>query len=231
MLLEAMRLVVDDAQVAFARGRVQLQLGHAERFDVAAHRGERRHQLVRDVGEQLPAGVVGRLERARAAGEFVGHLVERSRNRGNLVAADVGRARVQIAGAEALGCVLHVLQPPPRRTEHDERDDHHADAEHPAATSAIVGPSLRTMRQNGGPPGSTATRPTGMPPTTIGANSPDAAAVAAAAIAIGLAGRRPVGVGEERGVGRSHGRVRARGPSNGPGAVTATAEAPRPLVR
>ena len=42
----------------------------------------------------------------------------------------------------------------------------------PAATGAIVGPSLVTILQNDGPPGRTMTRPTGMPLTRIGANSP-----------------------------------------------------------
>ena len=36
----------------------------------------------------------------------------------------------------------------------------------------MVGPSSRTTRENGAPPGTTATRPSGMPFTMIGANSP-----------------------------------------------------------
>ena len=66
--LEPMRLVVDDVQVALARRLVERQLLHRQRFEVAAHRGQRRHQLVRDVGEQLAPRLVGRVERrARAA--------------------------------------------------------------------------------------------------------------------------------------------------------------------
>src|SRR5262245_32340746 len=41
----------------------------------------------------------------------------------------------------------------------------------PPATGAIRGPRIRNTRENGGPPGSTTTRPTGMPPTRMGANS------------------------------------------------------------
>ena len=45
-------------------GVVELQRGHRERLDVAAHRRERRHQLVGDVRQQLPPGLVRRFERA-----------------------------------------------------------------------------------------------------------------------------------------------------------------------
>ena len=54
--LEPMRFLVDDARDSARASRlIERQLGHRQRFDVAAHRRERRHQLVRDVGEQLPA--------------------------------------------------------------------------------------------------------------------------------------------------------------------------------
>ena len=59
-LLELLRLFADDRQVARLRLLVEREVGHAERFGVAADRGQRRHQLVRDVGEELPAGAVGR---------------------------------------------------------------------------------------------------------------------------------------------------------------------------
>ncbi len=75
-------------------------------------------------------------ERMRARRQLVGHPVERSRHGGNLVAAVLGGARGQIAGAEALGCVLHLAQPPPNRAEHDERDHRHADGQHAAANQA-----------------------------------------------------------------------------------------------
>ena len=68
-------------QVALARRRIELQLRHRERFDVAAHRRQRRHQFVRHVREQLTARLIGGFERARAARQLVGHLVERSRER------------------------------------------------------------------------------------------------------------------------------------------------------
>ena len=82
-------------EVARARRLVQRQLRHRQRFEIAAHRGDRRRQLVRHVGEQLAAHAVGRGERLGARGEVVGHRVERAGDRGDLVAAAIGRARRQ----------------------------------------------------------------------------------------------------------------------------------------
>ena len=64
--LEALRLLAHDAEVAVARVGVERQLGHRQRLEVAAHRGQRRHQLVRHVGEQLPPRAVGGLSCSRA---------------------------------------------------------------------------------------------------------------------------------------------------------------------
>ena len=79
---------------------VERQLGHAERLDVAADRRQRRHQLVRHVGEQLAARAIGFGQRRRAAVEIGGHAVERARERADLVAAGFGRAHVGASLAE-----------------------------------------------------------------------------------------------------------------------------------
>ena len=78
----------------------------------------------------MPARAVGRLERPGAVGELVGHAVERTRDRRHFVAAVLGRARREIAGAEPLGRRLHVPEAASRRTEHEERDERHAHGEH-----------------------------------------------------------------------------------------------------
>jgi hypothetical protein len=76
--LEASRLLVDDPQVSLARCPVDRQLGHRERFKVAAHRRERRHQLVGDVRKQLTTGADASSARARAARSSAIRLNERA---------------------------------------------------------------------------------------------------------------------------------------------------------
>ena len=73
------------------------------RLEIAAHRGQRRLQLVRDVRQHLPAEAVGGAQRLVARRQFHGHPVERPRQTRHLVAAVLGRTRRQIAGAEACG--------------------------------------------------------------------------------------------------------------------------------
>ncbi len=85
---------------------------------------------MRDVRQQLAPGIVGRLERLRAARELVAHLVERPRERRHLVAAALGRARRQVASAEADRGLLQLLHPPPGGTEHEHRDQRRADDQH-----------------------------------------------------------------------------------------------------
>ena len=85
---------------------------------------------MRDVGQELAAGAVRGLERLGAARQFVGHAVERSRDRRHLVAAPFGRARREIAAAEPFSRVLHRLQTPLRRPEDEKRDERHSHDEH-----------------------------------------------------------------------------------------------------
>jgi hypothetical protein len=54
---------------------------------------------VGDVGEELPARAVGRLERLAARRELGGHLVERVRERADFVAAALVGAIVAFTGA------------------------------------------------------------------------------------------------------------------------------------
>ena len=86
---------------------------------------------MRDVGQQLSACRVGRLERPRPAGQFQCHLVERSRESGDFVAAVVGCTSVQIARSQSFCGLLHGLQTPTCGAEDYECDHHHPDAQHP----------------------------------------------------------------------------------------------------
>ena len=125
-----MRFVADDRQVAAPRRCVQRQLRHRQRFEIAAHRGDRRRELVRDVGEQLTANAVGCGERLGARGEVAGHRVEGAGDGGDLVAAAIGRARGQVAGAETARRGLERAQPSPGRAEDHRRGQHGADDQH-----------------------------------------------------------------------------------------------------
>ena len=80
-VLEAIGLVVDDTEIAAARGVVERDIGHPQRLDITENRRERRRQLVRDVGQQLAPRAVRGLERLRALLQLAGHLIERPRAR------------------------------------------------------------------------------------------------------------------------------------------------------
>lgn len=84
--LELVRLLLDDAEVALPCGGIEPDLGHAERFDVAAYRRQRRHQLVREVRRELAPDAVRLGRRERAALEILRHPVERPRQRADFVA-------------------------------------------------------------------------------------------------------------------------------------------------
>jgi hypothetical protein len=53
-VLHALGFIDHDAEVTLARGIVETQVGHRHRFGVPADGGERRHELVGNIGEQLP---------------------------------------------------------------------------------------------------------------------------------------------------------------------------------
>ena len=91
--LEPRRFVGDDAHVTCTRGRIQIEFGHAERFEIAPHGCDRGVQFVGDVGEQLTARAIRGGERVGSRRQVVGHRVERAGDGGDLVAAANRRAR------------------------------------------------------------------------------------------------------------------------------------------
>ena len=95
--LHTSRFLLDDTEIAFAGGRVELKLRHRQRLEIAPHRGERRHQLVRHVGEQLAPRLVGCRQRCGPRLQVGSHAVEGSRQRSHFVAAVFGRAGGRIA--------------------------------------------------------------------------------------------------------------------------------------
>ena len=130
-------------EIALARRGVELELVHRQRLDVAAHRGERRHQLVRDVGQQLPARAIRCLE--RLARGWSSSSAMRLNDRATAATSSPpasGRARGQIARAEPLGRR-------PARACNRRRAGPNTNsamsvmptASTPPATTAIVGPS------------------------------------------------------------------------------------------
>ena len=91
--------------------------------------GQRRAQLVRDVGEQLLLG-------DEQAGDPVGHLVEPVAELADLVGAVEPAARLQIAGAErARGARQPLDRPhdPARGDQRADHEDHEAADQRPAA--------------------------------------------------------------------------------------------------
>jgi hypothetical protein len=56
---EPQRLAPGRVEIAPALLLVEDDVRHAERIEIAAHRGQRRPQLVRDVGEHLATEAVG----------------------------------------------------------------------------------------------------------------------------------------------------------------------------
>ena len=83
---------------------------------------------MRDVGEQLAAHPVGRLQLRRALDEAVRHLVERPRDSGDLVPTRLRRARDRVAAAEPARGVGQPLQAAVGRSE-DENGSQGAGAD------------------------------------------------------------------------------------------------------
>ncbi len=100
---------------------VERDLRHRQRFRVAANRGERRHELVRHVRQELTACAIGCRQRCRARAEIVGHPVERVRERADLVASALRRAHVRASLPEVPRRLLQRPQPAVRRAEDEER--------------------------------------------------------------------------------------------------------------
>ena len=101
--LEAAGLVADGLEVARAGRGVERHVGHRQRVEIAAHRGERRAQFVRHVGEHLAAHAVGFCERVGARGELGRHPVEGAGQAGDLVVPGVVGADGELTGADPPG--------------------------------------------------------------------------------------------------------------------------------
>jgi len=111
--IEAQRLALDRIEVPLARVGVELDVGHVQRFEIAAHRRQRRLQLVRHVGEHLAAQAIGGAQRLVPRAEIGRHPVEGDRDAGDFIAAGFGRTRRQVAAAEPLRRRLQRVQAPP----------------------------------------------------------------------------------------------------------------------
>ena len=151
---------------------VERDLRHRQRFRVAANRGERRHELVRHVRQELTACAIGCRQRCRARAEIVGHPVERVRERADLVASALRprarsccpcpRSRAACSSVRSRRCDgpkmrSAALAAPAARSA--------------SATHASVGPTSRIATKTGGAAIGTTTTPTSSSATTIGALS------------------------------------------------------------
>ena len=116
-MLQATGLVADNVQVPRTRGLIDPQVSHAERLDVSAYGGEWRHQLVRDVGQELTARAICVFQRSGALLQLSSHLVERARQRRDLVPTCVGCASGEVSAADGTHGRLKVREPPTRRSE------------------------------------------------------------------------------------------------------------------
>jgi len=112
---------VDHLHRALPFLRIGRELRQRECFRVAANRGQRRHQLVRHIGEQLPPRAIGLHQLRLPRRQVGGHAIERGRDRGDFIAANLGRARGEIAFTKTAGRLLDRAQPRLRRPEDHER--------------------------------------------------------------------------------------------------------------
>ncbi len=86
-VLDPLGFVFDDGEIALALFGIQGLGVERQRLEIAAHGRQRRHQLVRDVGQKQPPGAIGFLKLLCSRKQVARHLVERARQRGHFVAA------------------------------------------------------------------------------------------------------------------------------------------------
>ena len=169
--LELVRFLVRDVEILGARRLVDLQLAHAEGFHVAADRRKRRHELVRDVGEQLAPRAIRFRQRGRPSVEVGRHPVERRRERAHFVPARLVGADVGAPFAKRPRGCLERSQPAMGRPEDQERHDRGAAAQHADADPRQRRRNLsKADRKRGRAPG-TATMPVLAPFTVTSAYS------------------------------------------------------------
>ena len=163
--LEALRLLGDDSQVALAGRLVANDRRHGQRLEIAADGRQRRHQLVRDVGQQLAAHQVGLVQLVEARLELGRHPVERRRQGRDLVAAALGRARRRVAGPQGRRGGFQRSQPAAggrQDEEHDPQRAHHQQQRAGSQQRRAVGGQRRldgpARRQHRHPPAHLAAR-------------------------------------------------------------------------
>ena len=118
---EAMRLARGNPQVLLPPGIIQAHFGHHQRLEVPENGRQGRHQLVRDVGEQLAPGAIGCVEIGRVPGQIRGHLVERARELRDLVVAFGQGAGLEVAASEAQRGIFELANPAPHGPHDDKR--------------------------------------------------------------------------------------------------------------
>jgi hypothetical protein len=75
--LEPPRFAAHRLEVAPPRRVVEREVRHVRRVEIGAHRGQRRPQLARDVGQHLAPQPVAGLQRIGARLQLTGHAIER----------------------------------------------------------------------------------------------------------------------------------------------------------
>ena len=120
-MLHAVALVADDRKIARARVGVEHHAAHRQRLQVPAHRGERRHQLVRDIGQQHAPLLIRRLQLLGPRGQVLRHLIEGVRHRGHFIAALFAGARGEVAAAHFSCGYLQAAQTASHRAEDQQR--------------------------------------------------------------------------------------------------------------
>ena len=120
--LQPAGLAARGLEIAGSRLGIVRHVGHRQRVEVAAHRGQRRAQLVRDVGQHLAPDPIRRLQRVGALRKVGGHAIERGCQQGDLVVAGLVGAHAELAGADPIRGALETAEPTAHRDE-----DHRAD--------------------------------------------------------------------------------------------------------
>ena len=120
---ELLRFVTDDRKISVTRFGIERQLRHRQCFRVATNRCKGRHQLVRDVCEQLPPCPIRFREGRRSCAQVVRHPVERASERGHFVTAGLLRAHVGAPFPERRCRLLQRTEALVRRPEDDQRHD------------------------------------------------------------------------------------------------------------
>ena len=133
--LQPFRLAHRDCHLMPPLPIVETDLGHGQRLEMSQNRGERRHQLVRHVGHQLPARAIGCIERDGAPLELVGHRIERSGQLRHFIAAGFSGSHREVADAQPSRGVAQFLDARTHRADDQDRSDQGAGDEQDDADS------------------------------------------------------------------------------------------------